>query len=325
MSLTAVIPTSGRSTLLERTLTALLPQMPDDGEVIVVVDGADRDTMQIVGRLARSSPRSLIALSQPQAGQAAARNRGLTAARGQVVLMLDDDIVADPGMVEAHLMHHRDRERRVVIGPLPVERIEPEPAHHRLIREWWDDELRLMARPTHRFTFRDFVTGNVSVSREMLANTGGFDTAFTGYGREDYELGARLLAAGAEFVFEPAASALHLYRKAVRDWLHQFESMGRADVYFARKHPALFEEIMRLASSPPMPKPSHITAMLERVVERQNLRGGRLWWYSANFVMRTWYWVGIRSAVESPREYECIAETCRRMHGWKWLRTQGGR
>ena len=322
MRLTTVIPTGGRAALLERTLAALLPQMPDASEVIVVLDGDDPETLNLVGRMAGSSPGSLVALSQPRAGQGAARNRGITAARGRVVLMLDDDIVADPGMVEAHLVHHQDAPRRVVIGPLPIERLEPEPAHHRVIRKWWERELRHMARPAHRFTFRDFVTGNVSVSRAMLAETGGFDPAFTGYGREDYELGARLLAAGAEFVFEPAASGLHLYRKAVIDWLYQFESMGRADVYFARKHPALFEDIMRMASSP-MPRPGRISALLERVAERQNLRGGILWGWSAHFVMRTRYWEGIRAAVESPDEYEHIATTCRRMHRWKWRRNDG--
>jgi hypothetical protein len=174
------------------------------------------------------------------------------------------------------------------------------------LRRWWDEVLAEMASPWHRSDFRDFVTGNVSVRRERLLAVGGFDPAFHGYGREDYELGYRLQRAGMRFEFEPRAVGLHRYRKDVLEWLRQSESMGRADVIFARKHPEIMGEVMTLSTYPPVPWNARTLAAAERMVAEMNARGGLAWKKSAGYAQSAYYWKGVRTEARDTRELRTL-------------------
>jgi GT2 family glycosyltransferase len=305
-----VIPTCGRAGILRGTLEGLLRQRLDPGrmEVLVVADGGDPETLSLIRGLASSSPVRLEALAQERQGQGQARNRGIERAAGRIVLMLDDDILAVPGLVAAHLAWHEGREDTVVTGALPVERLAEEPAHIEAVRLWWDGELCKLAEPEHRPAFRDFVTGNVSVPRSALRAAGGFDPAFTGYGREDYELGHRLLGRGLRFVHEPQAVGLHRYRKPVLEWVRQFRGTGRADVIFARKHPRLAGEVMTLSPFPRVPWDARAVAASEQVVTKLNRMGGRIWEGAAGVAQAAWYWRGIEEEVRSRRELDWLIQ-----------------
>ena len=315
LELSVVIPTCGRAPALRRTIDALLQQDYNltRAEIVVVCDGADEATSSLVRELARGARCGLRVIEQPRRGQGRARNRGIAAATGRVVVMLDDDIAAVPGLLSAHARHHHGRDDVVVTGALPIAMIDVEPAHRRIVREWWDGELREVASPRHVTTFRDFVTGNVSVPRARLLEVGGFDEAFTGYGREDYELGLRLHRAGLRFIHEPRAIGVHHYDKPAIDWLRQFHSMGRADVIFARKHPASVDEVMGLSPFPRWPGIARAIPWLEQFVLARSERGGRVWGISAALTQGAHYWAGIEAEARDARELEWLAAAHRRM------------
>jgi len=61
---------------------------------------------------------SLRVVEQPNLGQGAAINAGLTAARGHIILFLGDDILCPPNLLEGHLYARRDSEASLVYGPV---------------------------------------------------------------------------------------------------------------------------------------------------------------------------------------------------------------
>jgi len=114
--LSIVIPTRDRAPILAATLEALARQRCLVGrgaagctpgielEVIVADDGSTDETGKLLDALAaRELPYKLRALSLPAAGPAAARNRGIAAARAPRVLLLGDDTLPEPDTVAAHL------------------------------------------------------------------------------------------------------------------------------------------------------------------------------------------------------------------------------
>lgn len=79
-----------------------------------------------------------------------------------------------------------------------------------------------------------FLTGDVSVSRELLDKAGYFDESFLGYGAEDWELGYRLYKNGARFILDPLTFCYHQEHPTSPNNFP--EAMG--NLYkFMKKHP----------------------------------------------------------------------------------------
>src|SRR5258707_10281865 len=91
--LSVVIPTYNRCASLRRLLDALARQTlsADRFEVIVVDDGSSDGTRELLRTL--KTPYALVSIEQPNQGPGAARNRGVRAASGDLILFLDDDVV----------------------------------------------------------------------------------------------------------------------------------------------------------------------------------------------------------------------------------------
>ena len=117
-SASIVIPTYRRRHLLGSVLEPLLDDRTT-GEVIVVVDGCDDGSFEFLQVLALWDSR-VRPIFQENRGQAAARQNGLKATTNPVVIFLDDDVVAERGMVEGHLRYHAEGESVLVLGYMPT-------------------------------------------------------------------------------------------------------------------------------------------------------------------------------------------------------------
>ena len=200
-----VIPTHNRRAPATRTLHALAHQCCSRTtfEVILVADGCTDNT---AGLATAEWPMPVRVLEQSHAGPAAARNRGAVEAAGDLLVFLDDDIEVLPGFVAAHVAAHVAPDI-VAIGYLPTKLQGRRDLFTGMLRAWWEAMFERMRDPGHRFTYADLLSGNFSVSRQLFERTGGFDEKLPCH--EDYELGYRLIAAGARFQFVPAAAGWH--------------------------------------------------------------------------------------------------------------------
>lgn len=230
MTLSIIIPTYNRGTILPRVLGELARQCADSAaEIVVIDDGSADETATIVQEWASSAPVPASFLRQDHRGPAAARNRGIAVARGDIVLFLGDDVVPGPGLLAAHRRRHEAfPEREVaVLGmvtwspALPVtplmrwlEHGGPQFCYHQIT----DPEA---VPPTF------FWTANVSVKAAFVREAGGFDERFPGAAFEDVELGARLAKRGMRLHFEPAAVGYHHHPVTLASSLARMESLAR--------------------------------------------------------------------------------------------------
>lgn len=239
VDVSVVIATYNRRDVLGTTLPAVLAQdLPGRTyEVVVVDDGSHDGTVEFVRAL--SSRGRLKLLEESHRGTAAARNAGIKAATGRVVLVLDDDIVCTPDLLERHLSCHDGAEASVVVGPtLTAGR-----PGDGLADEWMSESLetyfsRRRDEPAPKWPESAWFGPNCSTRRETLLALGGYDERETATRLEDIELGLRLWQAGLRFRFEPRALVRHLPHKSLRRVVvDDARSEGRTMVRLCRKHP----------------------------------------------------------------------------------------
>jgi glycosyltransferase involved in cell wall biosynthesis len=227
--LSVVIPTYNRRDRLERVLVALSTQTTPPLEIVVVSDGSTDGTNDYIR--SGETPVPVVAVVQDNAGPAAARNRGLDTARGEIVLFIDDDVVPAPDLVEQHVRAHlASSDDVVVIGPM----LNPDDAELSPWVAWEQHQLYkqydAMRRRVYDCTFRQFFTGNASVPRQRVIDVGHFDTNFRR--AEDVELAFRLHQAGVGFLFVAEARGFHHAERSFDSWLATAFAYGLNDVTF---------------------------------------------------------------------------------------------
>ena len=102
--ISVIICTYNRSASLAETLECLTRmEEPEQGgwELVLVNNNSTDDTAATIQRFATSASFSVTCVSEPQQGLSYARNAGLTASSGDLILFTDDDTLIDPGWIRA--------------------------------------------------------------------------------------------------------------------------------------------------------------------------------------------------------------------------------
>lgn len=94
-----VIPSYNYAHLLPRAVNSVISQKGDDWELLVINDGSQDNTSEVVAALMADNPEKILYIEKENAGAAAARNTGINAAKGRYLIFLDaDDEMIDGAM-----------------------------------------------------------------------------------------------------------------------------------------------------------------------------------------------------------------------------------
>lgn len=186
--LSFIIPTRDRPERLALTLTQLARLDPAalraaGGAEAIIVDNASAHVPVPPAALQSAMPTRVIPLGRNEA--AASRNAAARQARGEWLIMLDDDShPLDAGLVTALAEAPSD------VAAIGAEILLPSGAH----------EAGGLPEV--------FIGCGVALRREDFIRAGGYDPAF-GYYAEEYDLAARFLAMGRRIIHDPRFRVLH--------------------------------------------------------------------------------------------------------------------
>jgi glycosyltransferase involved in cell wall biosynthesis len=184
-----VVPLFNKEPYIRRCLESICRQTVPDFEVVVVDDGSSDSSAETAERTA--DPRIRV-IRQENRGPAAARNRGISEARSELIAFLDADDEWQPGFLEAVI---------ALRGAYPEAGILAT-GYRRYRRGSWDLETTLAgpSRGHQRLicNYHSLATkgnpvwsSNTAIPQRVLAEIGGFEEGKP-YGSEDRELWARI-------------------------------------------------------------------------------------------------------------------------------------
>lgn len=237
--LTVLICSYQRCDTLMNCLASFCKQTAPEGsfEIVVVNDGSNDGTREALDAYEFNRPVQIV--HQENGGLSAARNAGLKVARGKLVLLINDDTIAFPNLVEAHIVSHkRAGDKKIAVqGTFEQPR---EVLNNALMRVLEENTLVFCyasMTPGETYDWNRFWTCNVSVPTNAVRAVGNFDVEFRHYGCEDTDLALRLNAAGYSVYYEGQARAHHEHILTYEDVERRTHTVGRAWVRLFRKHP----------------------------------------------------------------------------------------
>ena len=238
-----IIPTYNRPRILQRTLDCLEAQQCNFPFEVIVVDDYTENVLPDLGFGKGKRQNWKLIRNGANLGRAAARNVGIRAAKGEYILFLDDDIWAEPQLLQAHYDRQKEIGGGAVVGAVPVAKEVPDDLPNEYYRRWMQRLNEKMLAIKNNLSYNYFFTGNVSIKTSILKRIGLFDEAFGGYSSEDTEMGYRLIKSGFIMGYEPKAVGWH-YNVETLDTILTKKIQGGLSAYIlSQKHHELSKEI----------------------------------------------------------------------------------
>jgi glycosyltransferase involved in cell wall biosynthesis len=199
-----VIPTYNRARIIGETIENIFQQSYDRIEIIVVDDGSTDDTCSVL----KSYGNRIRWAAQQNAGPAAARNRGIGMAKGEIIAFQDSDDAWHPTKIERQVSLMQRAGESVVCcicncflehPGFVLRSFDHAPLHPTIEEGIWLNPAEILA--TRFILFNQAV----AIRRDVLERIGGFDESFRVL--EDVDMEMRLSLAGSwSFITDPLAT-----------------------------------------------------------------------------------------------------------------------
>jgi GT2 family glycosyltransferase len=236
-SVSVVVPTIGRTRLADVVAASLVEAATT--EVVVVADRNRGDVDAVLAGRGLDRDARVVVVDGPGRGSASARQCGIERARGDLVVLLDDDVVPESGLVSSHRAAHAGRTATIVAGPMPVApELDGTRAVARIYANDYAGEWSNFLRD-ERLILLSLWGGNLSVRRRDALAVPQAGEAGDLIHREDQEWGLRAARAGMTGALAPAAVAVHWHDGTAAALLDSAIIQVRIGRGLARRYPEL--------------------------------------------------------------------------------------
>lgn len=227
MDASIIIPVfNGEKTIKECLESLLNQQGKKNYEIIVVDDGSTDSTSEI----AKKFSGKIKYIFQKNVGPAKARNNGAKNARGEMLVFIDSDCIAEKNWLEEMLKPFSDSEVKGVQGSYKTKQRD-------IIARFAQIEIEERYKKMSKKSSIDFI-GSYSAAyrKEIFDKAGGFDERFPVASGEDPELSYKLAKSGNKLVFNPNAIVYHAHPNSLGDYLKNKFSRAYWRVLLYGKH-----------------------------------------------------------------------------------------
>ena len=263
---------NGQETIAACIESLLAQEYPRERCEILIVDNNSTDrTAEIV----QQYPVTLLHEQGVQT-PAAARNRGIQAARGEILALIDADCIATPVWLHSLVAGLIDPGVGAVSGNTEAYQ------SRTLVEQFFAEQNPLRARDGG--VFISLLTCNMACNRALVEQLGSFDECLPTI--EDLDLGWRIQATAKKcIVYAPDALVYHQYRSSVRGLFHAYWRYGLSEI--------LVDTLYRGREFAPRTPKEQLARMLRQV--------GALITYVLSFLRRCLTWPILRHSRKEMR------------------------
>lgn len=249
-TISVVIPSHQRIPRLVPLVRTYVEQGAD--EVLIILDGPHPGWQDALTEIV-SLPGVRIDELPANRGLALARTAGLERASGDLILIADDDVRPQPGLVERHREFHREHPGSALLGYMPVDlpdRRGRDQAATFIYARDYENQVGEWATATSTQLLESFWGGNASVPRALYERAEVFKPSQRLNYNEDLDLGMRLREIGVTCAFDIRAKGLHQHRRTFDEFRRECVVRGEAVFDLEGRWPRLPGQLESLVKIP---------------------------------------------------------------------------
>jgi len=254
MKTSVVIPSYNPALKLPETLEKLIPQASFIDELIIIIDNNNYNEFAKSLLEKYSSTLKIRIFPQPNSGRGKSRNRGAELAGGDIIIFLDDDMLAEKNLIERHMEYHHKNPGIIVSGNGYRN---PESANYDFgkflinMENGWKNKVKGIGEIT--FENFNFTACNMSLPKSLFQQLGGFDARFSD--GEDFDFAIRALNKNIKIVYDNTLIAWHNDWPTLRNFISRQKEYTQAKNEIFKIYPEYLERFSnRLPATPPFYK-----------------------------------------------------------------------
>lgn len=220
MNLSVIIPNYNGEELLKKNLPKVLLSV-GDAEIIVVDDASVDGSLEALGVF---KGKIKVVKNERNLGFSSAINRGVEAARGDIVVLLNTDVTPERGFLAPLLSHFRD-DKVFAVGCMDKSIENGKVVLRGRGVGFWRKGFFIHSRGEVDKANTLWVNGGSGAFRKSIwEKLGGFSPLYNPFYWEDIDLSYRAQKSGYKILFEPKSIVIHEHEKGVIQ--RQYSSSG---------------------------------------------------------------------------------------------------
>jgi glycosyltransferase involved in cell wall biosynthesis len=262
VSVSVIIPTFNRLSLLYPTIVCLLNQRCDEKNIsfeIIIIDSGSDETETVIQHLDAQKPGFLVYRKiDTSRNRSFLRNAGAKLSSGEILIFLDNDMLVPPDFIQTHYRAHSEKENLVVLGKrksltefnpnkMGIDLLVSDFSLLESMPYYYDVRDPLLADKNVSVgdspcPWRFLYSHNFSLRKTLFDRTNHFNVDFgEHWGYEDVELGFQLFMVGAIFSME---NTLSVYHQPHFEQSRQEQSLASLNrLLFLKLHPCFEVEL----------------------------------------------------------------------------------
>lgn len=232
LKLSLIIPLYNRPDEIRELLDSLCLQSDSDFEVVVVEDGSELKSDEIVSSF--ENRLSIQYFFKPNSGPGQSRNYGAERAKGNYFIFLDSDCIIPPDYIKAVKSFLADNPVDAFGGPDRADESFSniqKAINYSMTALFTTGGIRGSKHSVEKFHPRSF---NMGYSKQVFETTKGFAKMRFG---EDIDMSIRMMKAGFKTALIPEAYVYHKRRSTWRQFYKQVHNSGIARINLYKRHP----------------------------------------------------------------------------------------
>ena len=208
-SITVIVTNWNGLRLLKINFTDVIKNSPEASEILFADDHSDDESVNYIKSLKKLHPQVKILTQSQNIGFSKNSNNAVWKAKGDYVVLLNNDIIPHPGYISNSLSHFQKKD----IFGVSFSELD----HENWARLKWQEGY-LQHEPV--FDTKTHISGWVSggssiIDRQKFLKLGGFDPIYSPFYSEDLDLGFRAWKSGYTLLWEPKSVVEHKHESTI--------------------------------------------------------------------------------------------------------------